>query len=120
MDMLMLESIDEQAVIEREIEELVHRDVAESRKQTNNGKNAADDIGSLLQKISACAVHEIDSLISELKITRERLVIEGERVHRTVTDYAALSQSAMQATKIIVESLNHSTQIADSPSIAED
>ena len=58
------------------------------------------------------------ALISELKITREKLVIEGERVHRELADYAALSQSAVQATKIIVESLNHSKQVADSPSIA--
>jgi len=109
----------EQALIEMEIEELVHRDFVDPRKQTNNDNKAADDIGSLLNAISSSAVHEIDSLISELKITRERLVIEAERVHREVADYAALNQSAIDATRLIVESLNHSRHVADSTSIAE-
>lgn len=120
MDVLMDESTAEHALIEMEIEELVHRDIVDLRNQArNDSKATADDIGSLLNSISSSAVHEIDALISELKITRERLVIEAERVHREVADYAALNQSAIDATRLIVESLNHSRHVADSPSIAE-
>jgi hypothetical protein len=119
MDVLMDDPTVEQTPIEMEIEELVHRDVADLRKQARNDNRPADDIGSLLSEISSTAVHEIDALIGELKIIRERLVIEAERVHREVADYAALNQSAIQATRSIVESLNHSKHIADSPSIAE-
>ena len=32
---------------------------------------------------------------------------EGARVQREITEYAHLSQSAMQSTKIIAESLSH-------------
>jgi len=107
----------EQEMFEREFGELVHRDVAD-RKKADHDKRLTGDIGSLLDEISYAAVLEIDTLISELKITRERLVIEGERVHRELADYAALSHSTIQATRIIADSLNHSKQLDDSPSIA--
>lgn len=120
MDMTMRESTAGQTVIEREIGELIHRDVADLRKRSTDESDAANDISLLLRRMSVGSIHEIDALISELKVTRERLVIESERVHRELNDYAALSRSAMHATKIIAESLVHSSQIADSPGIAEE
>lgn len=125
MAITMLDSTAEQGEIEREIGELVHHDVVDARNHIEvdnleHDNGAAADPGSLLQRIAAGAVHEIDVLISELQITRERLVVEAERVHRELADYAALSQSAMQATKLIAKSLHHSKQIADAPSIASE
>jgi hypothetical protein len=40
-------------------------------------------------------------------------------VQREITEYAHLSQSAMQSTKIIAESLSHWKKIPDAPSMRE-
>jgi hypothetical protein len=64
-------------------------------------------------------VHEIDRLIEELQMLRERLHLEGERVHRNIVEYATLSQAAMQSTKIIAESLTLWKKVPDAPSISE-
>ena len=77
----------------------------------------ADNIGSLIQRVSASTVQEIDRLISDLKILRERLHDEGERVQREIVEYATLSQAAMQSTKIIAESLTHWKKVPDAPSM---
>ena len=47
----------------------------------------------------------LDRLMGELHTLRELLQSEGARVQREITEYAHLSQSAMQSTKIITESL---------------
>ena len=44
-------------------------------------------------------------LIAELQTLRALLQEEGARVQRNLAEYAHLSQSAMQSTKIIAESL---------------
>ena len=43
--------------------------------------------------------------MTELHTLRELLQSEGARVQREITEYAHLSQSAMQSTKVIAESL---------------
>ena len=65
----------------------------------------ANNIGTLLQRVAGSSVQEIDRLIVELQTLRELLQSEGVRVQREITEYAHLSQSAMQSTKIIAESL---------------
>jgi hypothetical protein len=109
-----------EAEVEGEIREFVRRDVAGVRRHPeNDGKIVADSISSLLQRVSASSVQEIDRLISELKILRERLHKEGERVQREIVEYASLSQAAMQSTKVIAESLNNWKSVPDRPSIDE-
>ena len=77
------------------------------RSPENDGRIGVDYIGSLIQRVSANSLQEIDRLISYLKILRERLHGEGERVRREIVEYATLSQAAMQSTKIIAESMGH-------------
>jgi hypothetical protein len=48
---------------------------------------------------------EIDNLIVELQMQREKLLSESARVQRDIVEFARLSQSTMQSTKIIAESL---------------
>jgi hypothetical protein len=111
-----LEQVEE---VEGEIREFV-RDVAGRRRHTeNDGTMVADNISSLLQRVSASSVQEIDRLISELKILRDRLQDEGARVQREIVEYASLNQAAMQSTKVIAESLSHWKRIPDAPSIDE-
>jgi hypothetical protein len=109
-----------EAEVEGEIRQFVRRDVTGLRRHPeNDGKVVADNISLLLQRVSASSVQEIDRLISELKILRERLHDEGERVQREIVEYASLSQAAMQSTKVIAESLSNWKSVPDGPSVDE-
>jgi hypothetical protein len=107
-----------EAEMEGEIREFVRRDVASLRQHSENDDTiVADNISSLLQRVSANSVQEIDRLISDLMILRDRLHDEGERVRREIVEYASLSQVAMQSTNAIAESLSHWKRAPDASSI---
>jgi hypothetical protein len=97
------------AEVEGGIRELVSRDVAEPRRQiadrSNDSETVINNLGLLLQRVSLNSVNEIDELISELKMLREQLQHDGERMAREIVGYASLSQAAMQSTKILTDSL---------------
>jgi hypothetical protein len=102
------------AEVEGGIRELVSRDVAEPRRQIANHSNHGNDsesvinnLGLLLQRVSLNSVNEIDELIAELKILREQLQHDGERMAREIVGYASLSQAAMQSTKILTDGLTN-------------
>jgi hypothetical protein len=69
----------------------------------------ANSIGSLLQRLAGSSVQEIDQLVAELQTIRTLLESEGARVQREIIEYAHLSQSAMQTTKVIAENLARRT-----------
>jgi hypothetical protein len=97
------------AEVEGGIRELVSRDVAEPRRQiadrSNDSESVINNLGLLLQRVSLNSVNEIDELIAELKMLREQLQHDGERMAREIVGYASLSQAAMQSTKILTDSL---------------
>jgi hypothetical protein len=102
------------AEVEGGIRELVSRDVAEPRRQITNHSNHGNDseavinnLGLLLQRVSVNSVNEIDELIAELKMLREQLQHDGERMAREIVGYASLSQAAMQSTKILTDGLTN-------------
>jgi hypothetical protein len=93
--------------VEGEIREFVRRDGATFRGTPEAESEAvANNIGTLLQRVAGSSVQEIDRLIAELQALREMLQAENARVQREITEYAHLSQSAMQSTKIISDSLS--------------
>ena len=93
--------------MEGEIREFVRRDVATLRRtQEADSELVANNISTLLQRVAGSSVAEIDRLMAELHTLRDLLQAESARVQREITDYAHLSQSAMQSTKIISESLS--------------
>jgi hypothetical protein len=97
------------AEVEGGIRDLVSRDVAEPRRQIanhgNDSESVINNLGLLLQRVSVNSVNEIDELIAELKMLREQLQHDGERMAREIVGYASLSQAAMQSTKILTDSL---------------
>jgi hypothetical protein len=97
------------AEVEGGIRDLVSRDVAEPRRQIanhgNDSESVINNLGLLLQRVSLNSVNEIDELIAELKMLREQLQHDGERMAREIVGYASLSQAAMQSTKILTDSL---------------
>jgi hypothetical protein len=105
--------------VEGQIREFVRRDVATVRReQDGDSQMVATNISSLLQRVSGSSVQEIDRLIDELKALRETLHQEGARVQREIVEYASLSQSAMQSTKIIADTLTRGKKVQDAPSIS--
>jgi hypothetical protein len=98
-----------EVAMEGEIREFVRRDGASLRRTTPEADSemVANNIAVLLQRVAGSSVQEIDRLIAELQTLREMLHEEGARVQRQIAEYAHLSQSAMQSTKIIAESLGH-------------
>ena len=104
--------------VEEEIIELVRRDVVGPRSSDRSAEG--NDIGSLLQRTSVSAVQEIDHLINELQISRERLHVESARVKREIFEYAALNQSVLKMTKLIAERLSQLCRIPDASSIADE
>jgi hypothetical protein len=106
--------------VEGEIREFVRRDFASVRQQPeNDGEVVANNISSLLQRVSGSSVQEIERLIGELQTLRDRLQSEGARVQREIIHYANLSQAAMQSTKTIAESLTNWKAVRGVPNAGE-
>jgi hypothetical protein len=96
--------------VEGEIREFVRRDITSLRRNPDTDSDiVANNVSSLLQRVAGTSMQEIDRLIADLQSLRETLSTEGERVQREIARYATLSQSAMQSTKIIGESIAHWT-----------
>ena len=72
----------------------------------------ANSIEALVQHMAGSSVQEIDGLIAELQTLRALLEEEAARVQRNLAEYAHLSQSAMQSTRIIAESLAQWKQVS--------
>ena len=85
---------------EGEIHEFARRDVTSPRRAPDaDGGRAASEVAALLQRIAGSSVQEIDRLISELQTLRDLLHAEGVRVQREITEYAHLSDSALEFDK---------------------
>jgi hypothetical protein len=105
--------------IEGNIRELVRRDSPALRQGGAESEVAANNLSALLRRVSANSTREIDNLIGELRTLREKLQADGSRVERDIVEYAALSQSVVQLTKIIAEGVTHVKKVPDAPSISE-
>ena len=61
----------------------------------------------VLQRATAVSLREIDDLIVELRRRREGLLSESARVQNEIVEFAKLSHSAIESTKIITERLTY-------------
>src|SRR5882757_11281806 len=94
-----------EVAMEGEIRDFVRNGANLRRAPESDSELVANNITTLLQRVAGTSVQEIDRLIAELQTLRELLHEEGARIQREIAEYAHLSQSAMQSTKIIAESL---------------
>jgi hypothetical protein len=104
-----------EADLEGNIHELVRRDSNAARHTDGESEAATRNLADLLRRVSANSTGEIDALISELRLLREKLVADSQRLERDVVDYASLSQSVIEMTKIITDSM---VQVKKLPSAA--
>ena len=97
------------SAFEGEIREFVRRDVAYLRRQRNEPEATvepvADNLSTLVRRVSNASTEEIDRVILELRSVRDMLHKEGERVSREIAGYASLSHAAMTAMRVIGDSL---------------
>jgi hypothetical protein len=73
----------------------------------------------LLEQMTADAIKQIDRLLVELQAHRKRLLSEAARVQQDLIDFATMSQSTMQSTKIITETLTHWNRIRNAPDVGD-
>ncbi len=90
---------------EGEIREFVRRDVT-MRRHDIHADNGVENLSSLIERVSAATVIEIDRVIAELQNIRSLLHSEGDRVRRDITGYAGLSQSAVSTMKVIADTIS--------------
>jgi hypothetical protein len=79
----------------------------ETRRDAGNRTDGASHLSSFIQRISGASLAEIDRTIAELQALRDYLENEGQRVQRQITEYAHMSQAAVESTRIITESLRN-------------
>jgi hypothetical protein len=96
-----------ESAVAAEIREFARRNVATPRQPLQvDSELVANSISTLLQSVAGSSgPAEIDRLMAEMHTLRDLLQAESARIQREITEYAHLSQSAMQTTKIITESL---------------
>jgi hypothetical protein len=103
----------------REIPEFLRRDAAEFLRRDAAEPQEPVDERSLLRRSLGNSTQQIDGLITELRIMKERIQLESERVQREIMGYASMSQAAMESTKIIAESLTNFTKAPEAPAVSE-
>jgi hypothetical protein len=103
--------------LDREIREFVRHEVVTNpaHQPENESELVASNINSLLQRVTATSLQQIDSLINELESSRDMLQSEAARVQREIIQYSTLSQAALHSTKIITESLTQLKKVPDAP-----
>jgi hypothetical protein len=107
--------------LDREIREVVRHEVETNpgRQPENESELVASNVYSLLQRMSATSLQEIDSLITGLESSRDMLQSEAARVQREIVQYSTLSQATLQSTKIITESLIQLKKVPDAQTRSE-
>jgi hypothetical protein len=105
--------------VESNIRELVRRDATALRQAESDSELAANNLSTLLRRVSAHSTREIDLLIGELRALRDKLHSDGTRVEREIVEYASLSQSVIQLTKIIADGIMQMKKVPDAPGISE-
>jgi hypothetical protein len=97
--------------------EVVRHDFAPRRRPAE--PDLTGHVGTLMRRVADSSLQDIDNLIARLQRRREQLLAESERVQREIIEYAKLSQTTMQSTKIISESLAHFSKVPDAPRMSE-
>ena len=110
---------DKPAEIEGSIRDLVRRESSAIRQSGDTSEQATSDLSSLVYRVSGESTREIDHLIDGLKHLRQKLDDDGRRVQREIVEYASLSQSVIQLTKIVSEGMTHVKEVPDAPNISD-
>ena len=70
-----------------------------------DGQASADNLGTLVRRVSESSSQQIENLVGELQSLRKKLHSDGNRIQSEIGEYAVLNQQVMQLTAIISESM---------------
>ena len=84
-------------------------------RPNDKGEQASHLIG----RVTLDSTREIDQLIGDLSNLRRRLEDEGNRVQRDLADHSAFSQSVVQLTKIVSDSMAHVRGDSSPPRVSQ-
>jgi len=98
--------------VEENVRTLTNAGAVFRQDDNSNTDATTTSLSVLLRRVSGNSTREIDTLIGDLRDLREKLRSDGERIHRDIVEYAALSQQVMQLSKIISESVK---RLPDAP-----
>ena len=90
--------------VEGELRASIRRDVSLHRSRRDNG-DLTSDLSSLVERMAAASIQEIERVMAELANVRDRLRNEATRLQGELNNYAATSQAAMNSMKIVGDSL---------------
>ena len=89
----------------RAIENKQSSEVAHGQAESGDVKTSAEELATLLRRVSEAPTREIEKLINQLQRLRTQLQDAGNRIQRDIADYTELSQQTMQLTAIISDSV---------------
>ena len=92
-------------------------------QQRNGAFGRPDDKGtqasSLVSRVTLESTREIDRLIDDLNKLRRKLEDDGNRVQRDLANHSAFSQSVIQLTTIVSDSMAHVKGDFNPPSVSQ-
>ena len=113
------ESIETDRSLERDIARNVHEmtrvNSAFRQVEAGNEEMSADNLHSLLGRVTEASMREVETLTNRLYGLRETLVSDGVRIQNDIARYAELNQGTMQLATIILDGLK---KISGAPSIS--
>ncbi len=81
------------------------RELARSKKLAAINGSKVEHLEDIIGQMLLASTSEIDRLIHDLKDLRGKLEKDGSRIETEIVEYASLSQSAAQLTKIVSDSV---------------
>jgi hypothetical protein len=83
------------------------------RRQSGLPRRAEDlneQAATTVQRVAFETTREIDRLMDDLHKLRSKLENDGNRIQRDIADYVTLSQSVVQLTKIVSDSMSNTKE----------
>ena len=80
-----------------------NRNLGQQSDAAHQLEDNSKQINALVSQLSLTSMREVDRLIDDLKKLREKLKEEGDRIQADIGEYASLSQSTVQLTKIVLD-----------------
>jgi methyl-accepting chemotaxis protein len=87
--------------------------------ESNEDQMPTENLSELLGRVSENSTSQIDDLVGDFGLLREKLRTDGERIQREVEEYRTLSQQVMQLTKVISDSMEKVRASVDRPAREE-
>jgi hypothetical protein len=92
--------------IETNVHELKRAGALFRQNENDNAQMAAaSSLGTLLDRVSVVTTQGIENLVSELRLLRDKLETDRQRIQGDVANYAELSNAVRRVTESISESV---------------